>query len=50
MNSVKSKIHANYAKSLEKVAKGGRAPVLRSKYQSSFGSKSSRISVPSNLF
>lgn len=50
MSSVKSKIHANYAKCLEKVARGGRAPALRSKYQSSFGSKSSRISVPVSLF
>lgn len=50
MSSVKSKIHANYAKCLEKVARGGRAPVLRSKYQSSFGSKNLRISVPASLF
>jgi len=50
MSSVKSRIHANYAKCLEKVEKGGRAPELRSKYQGSFGSKSSRISVPASLF
>ncbi|WP_158008975.1 hypothetical protein [Enterovibrio norvegicus] len=50
MSSVKSKIHANYAKCLDKVAKGGRAPSLKSKYHRSFGARSSRISVPSNLF
>lgn len=50
MSSAKSRIHANYAKCLEKVARGGRVPALKSKYQGSFGSKSSRISVPSSLF
>ncbi len=50
MSNAKSKIHANYLKCLEKVAKGERAPSLKSKYQASFGSKNARISVPQGLF
>jgi len=46
----KSRIHANYTKCLEEVARGGRVPHLKSKYQSSFGNKKLRIFVPPGLF
>ena len=35
----KKRIHENYAKCLEKVAKGGKTPNLQSRYKNEFGSK-----------
>lgn len=50
MSIEKKRIQHNYQECLDKVAKGGKAPPLKSKHQSSFGSKVSRISVPDKLY